>query len=265
MILKVEGATYVVESQAGWYWPVTGIQINLYRQWIQLARAADFQVTLLPLKKEYADKFNATAAYESFQSMIGMPYGFHNFLFGWIDTPDHSYPSILSPEFLAPAFAIVEQISPAAAEKVFTLPLNKRIGTEGLTVPEIAAKAAQMNLTMPDLYAIPEQDGWMYPDGYSYVCSSFVIAMYKAAGLFGDLEVNAVEFTPRDLYQLVFLDPSPQVPDNCKQVDPTNPYCQIMGKYRMEFPGISTISPYSHMDETCWSEGPLYERIPENC
>lgn len=45
-----------------------------------------------------------------------------------------------------------------------------------------------------------EEDGWWYPDGYSYVCSSFVIGMWKAAGLFDGFEVNAVEFTPRDVY-----------------------------------------------------------------
>jgi hypothetical protein len=30
--------------------------------------------------------------------------------------------------------------------------------------------------------------------------------MYKAAGLFGDLEINATEFTPRDVYALDFFD-----------------------------------------------------------
>jgi len=36
-----------------------------------------------------------------------------------------------------------------------------------------------------------------------------------------------------------------------------------MGTYRMDFPGISTIQPYSGMDEHCPSEPPLYQRTPQ--
>jgi hypothetical protein len=59
--------------------------------------------------------------------------------------------------------------------------------------------------------AIPEKDGWEYAgipprDGVSYVCSAYVTALYKAAGLFDDLEINATEFSPRDVYQLNFFD-----------------------------------------------------------
>lgn len=58
---------------------------------------------------------------------------------------------------------------------------------------------------------MPERDGWLYEgiqprDGEAYVCSSYIVAVFKAAGLFGDLEVHATEFTPRDLYELNFFD-----------------------------------------------------------
>jgi len=96
------------------------------------------------------------------------------------------------------------------------------------------------------------------------VCSSYVIALWRAGGLFSGLTIQATEFTPRDLYQTTYLEPNPTLPENCKSVDPANPYCQIMGKYRMQFPGISTIEPYSHMDEHCPSEPPNYTRSP-NC
>lgn len=33
-----------------------------------------------------------------------------------------------------------------------------------------------------------------------------MVAVFKAAGLFGDMEVQATEFTPRDLYELDFFD-----------------------------------------------------------
>ena len=52
--------------------------------------------------------------------------------------------------------------------------------------------------------AIVEEDGWKYEgqyhDGESMVCSSFVAAVCKAAGLFGDKYINAVEWTPKDVY-----------------------------------------------------------------
>ena len=47
---------------------------------------------------------------------------------------------------------------------------------------------AKKNMTFGDLMAMPEKDGWWYNDGPSYVCSSFVIAVYKAGGLLNDLE-----------------------------------------------------------------------------
>lgn len=57
---------------------------------------------------------------------------------------------------------------------------------------------------MSEVMAIVEEDGWKYEgfyhDGESMVCSSFVTAVWKAAGLFGDLKINAVEWLPKDVY-----------------------------------------------------------------
>jgi len=236
--------------------------MNPFTDWVKWAHNADFHVTWLPLTPEVSAQFNATAAYEWFQSVEGMPYGYHNFLFGWIDTVNASYPSLLSPDFVAPLFAIIERFSPFAAQTVYLDAMNMRLGTENLTVAEVAQAAYDIGLTMPDLYAQPEQDGWWYPDGYSMVCSSFVVAMWKAAGLFDGYTINAVEFTPRDIYQMTWIDPNPPVPENCKEVDPANPYCQIMGTYRMQFPGLSTVPPYDHMNEHCPSLAPNFERSP---
>lgn len=60
-------------------------------------------------------------------------------------------------------------------------------------------------MTLYELFNIPEQDGWIYSDGPSYVCSAFVAGVYKAAGLFDGFTVQATEFTPRDVYQLNFF------------------------------------------------------------
>lgn len=57
--------------------------------------------------------------------------------------------------------------------------------------------------------ALTEEDGWKYEgfyhDGESMVCSSFVAAIWKAAGLFGDVKINAVEWLPKDVYQVNFF------------------------------------------------------------
>jgi hypothetical protein len=73
---------------------------------------------------------------------------------------------------------------------------------------------------LDDVMGMVEQDGWEYTgqlprDGLSYVCSAYVAAMYKAAGLFGDLEINATEFTPKDVYTLDFFDLEYERPEVC--------------------------------------------------
>ena len=50
-------------------------------------------------------------------------------------------------------------------------------------MPELGAIMAERGLTMGDLLAMVERDGWEYSDGRSYVCSSFVAAVLKAGDL----------------------------------------------------------------------------------
>jgi len=262
MALWVGDQLYIVESQNAPYWPKAGIQMTPYKQWIKWARNADYMVTWIPLKKEYSERFNATAAYEFFKTLEGMPYGFPSFAFTWIDTKDANYPSIVDPQFFAPFFAAMDKVSPLISEQICSLGLNMRLGTENLNVSQIVEEVYKRNMTLEELYAIPEQEGWMYPDGPSYVCSSLVVALWKAGGLFGDTVINSVEFTGTDLYRLTFLDPNPEVPENCKALDPENRFCQIMGAWRMEFPDLSTVEPYDYMNEHCPSQPPEYKRTP---
>jgi len=48
---------------------------------------------------------------------------------------------------------------------------------------ELGYIMAQRKMTTGDIMAMVEKDGWEYSDGESYVCSSFVAAVYKAGGL----------------------------------------------------------------------------------
>jgi len=56
-----------------------------------------------------------------------LPYGYHNFIYGWIDTPNGNFPPLLAQEFLPMLGAIIEHVSPPAAYKTFLAGLNKRM------------------------------------------------------------------------------------------------------------------------------------------
>lgn len=64
------------------------------------------------MNKEYRKKFNETAAREFFFYTEGLPYGYHNFLFAWLDTPSDNNPPVLPPGMLSNAFALFETILP---------------------------------------------------------------------------------------------------------------------------------------------------------
>jgi len=163
------------------------------------------------------------------------------------------------------AFRVFEELEPKKADIFFTQALNKRLGTEGKSIGEIAEIAAAQGMSVSDVMAMVEQDGWEYSgeeprDGLSYVCSAYVAAMYKAAGLFGDDYINATEFTPKDVYSLAFFDQETPRPDACVSADPTSPWCQLLGKYRLELPGYNTVDSYAHMNEQCEINWPSYDR-----
>ena len=70
--------------------------------------------------------------------------------------------------------------------------MNIRLGTKDLKVPEIALEIGKRNLTFGQVMAQVEKEGIEYSDGKSYVCSAFVAAFYKRAGVFGDIEFEVV-------------------------------------------------------------------------
>ena len=124
----------------------------------------------------------------------------------FMDTPDDNIPLLLPKDLVGPAFALLERIDKNVTDIFLTQALNKHLGTEGLNISEVAIEANKKGMSIIDVAAIAEQDGWKYTgyyhDGESVVCSCFVAAMWKAAGIFGDIEINAVEQTPMDIYQM---------------------------------------------------------------
>jgi len=96
----------------------------------------------LPLRKDIRANFDNKKAVDFFNETAGLPYGYHNFLYGWIDTPSDNLPPLLPNEFVPIMFSIVEMIAPKTASNFFSEALNFRLGTKDLDIAHIAAEAA---------------------------------------------------------------------------------------------------------------------------
>ena len=97
----------------------------------------------MPLAQKYRDLFNETAAQEEFYRLQGLPYGYHTFIYSWIDTPADNLPRILVKDLLPAVLGIFERFDKNATENMFTLGLNKNLGTKGLNISGINAEAAR--------------------------------------------------------------------------------------------------------------------------
>lgn len=86
MTVWFDDELYVIEAMENVFWPIKNVQRNKYRDWIKMARDADYHVAHLSLTQSARSRFNETAAKEFFFRTEGLPYGFHNFLYGWIDS-----------------------------------------------------------------------------------------------------------------------------------------------------------------------------------
>jgi len=265
--LRMDGELYITESQDAWYWPTHRIQRTPFKQWLQHAENCDFHVVHMPLSEEKRAQFNEEKAIEWFYQVEGLPYGYHNFLYGFLDTAEDNWPMLVPKDLVPVAFSIIEKIDKNLTDTFFSAALNKHLGVEGYNISQIAEEGSKRGLNISDVMAIVEQDGWNYTgeyhDGASMVCSSFVVGLWKAAGLFAN-DVNAVEWGPKDVYQVDFFNKDIQRPEACVNADPNFPFCQLLGKYRMSFPGFSSIPEYAHMNDKCGSIAPDLIR-PEGC
>ncbi|VAH06309.1 unnamed protein product [Triticum turgidum subsp. durum] len=194
------------------------------------------QVALLPLHPDVRARFNESAAWEFARSMYGKPYGYHNMIFSWIDTMSENYPPPLD--------------------------ANLQLDLHG-----IISETERRGMSFNQLLTIPEQDEWEYSDGKSTTCVAFILAMYKAAGVFAPFteSIQVTEFTIRDAYTLrIFEDNRTRLPGWCNGDADGLPFCQILGEYKMELPEYNTIQPYANMNENCPSSPPTYSR-PLRC
>jgi len=288
MALRIDGSLYVVESQTkSAYWPKPFIQRNPYREWMELAHNASYNVLYLPLSPEARSAFDESAAQAFFvEEMEGLLYGFQNFLSGWLDVGEQNMPAPLSVALVNVGFALVDPLlqpkldalRPVAVPSLWNDAFAQRLGLIGadgthsqpnITTAELYALAHERNITFEQLLNMPERDDWVYPAGVGHragpasVCDAFVCRMWKAAGLFAALgdasSLQCTEFTPLDVVQSALLDASYEPPAECRVVGPDGTaFCQVMGDYELFVPGYAQVPAFGGMRERCPSKAPDY-------
>ena len=273
------------------YWPNNGIQCTPWAEWLQLCEDSIQNVVHVPMKPEYLAKFNTTAALAFFEAHKAVDYGYQTFLFGWLDTatgnlpctPHSNYTICLGAELVEKIALFLDSLFESNHENFFRQALAHRVGLWNPTntpsvIDSIYHGATAQNKNFVDLYQMPEQDSYLYNTtqagasvvSKSMVCCVFVCNMWKAAGIFSEIgnQLQCGEQTLWDIYSMALFDSSkmgegrPQV---CKDADPTNPLCQLMGNMTMVLvPDVNTRPLYPNMGEKCAATCPAYNR-PAGC
>ncbi|SPQ96529.1 unnamed protein product (mitochondrion) [Plasmodiophora brassicae] len=277
---------YVAESTAkSSYWPVDGVQATPFAKWMELAERASFNVVWLPLAPKYKERFDSGRAWKFFVDNEGFEYGYGNMLWSWVDTVSDNYPrmppafteTVISWEMLTLLAQWTERMYPKLGDPLFRQAWNLRLGTSGLSTAELVMEASRQRIPNGVLPALVERDSFVYNTtrfgkparGRSMVCCVFVCAVWKAAGLFGQHagEINCAEFTNLDVYALAVFDESRMKdgrPQACKDADPDNDHCQLLGTSQLRLEHVNSKDPFPHMSENCPSVGPAYLR-PASC
>jgi len=255
---------WIVESkQAGI--KHSGVYKLTYRRWLRENRMQDANVVYLPLKNELRNKLDIEGVWKAFEALDGNDYGFRNYVFTLVDTEKDNAVEMFDYIFISILLSKSEPIFGKYFGAAFYEAWSHRLGSnQVLRIGQIWEELYQRKMTLGQLTAIPEKDGTRYSNGLNFVCSSFVIHLFRAGGLFEGLEINATEFTPRDVYELNFFSVGPEhVPKKCRKHAPRG-YCQVMGKMDFDLGKFNYIKPYSHMNERCSTKGPNFIR-PKDC
>jgi len=247
VVMREGKALYVWEAR----YPA-GVARTPMAQWLERARASEAEVAWLQLRNDVRRRFNETLGLAFLHAEEGSFYSPRAVFFGAVDSDDYPFSSDLLPFVIR----YLQELDPALFSTVFQDALNTRLGNTSYSTFEdiLVATAADGNMTIQSLMALPEQDSL---SAHSFSAGSLPTAFYRAAGLFGArVEINAQEFTVKDVYQLDFFNTTGQRqrPQLCQEADPHLPYCQLSGAHRLKLPGLSSVKPYSHMNEACRRE-----------
>ena len=240
-------------------WSINGIQCNPYPAWIEMARnAISYHAVFAPLDRTNGEELlDMDKVWQFVDKHVGLDYGFEVVLMGWLDTVRDNLPCpkdrdqdyCLEPEHFEMLFHFVEKVSLEAA-RVFVPAVQIRAEVPFDTTLLYAYYTAALKGIDPiEIYSIPEQEGWLYQttrDGNpviaeSMVCNDFVCNVWEEGGLFNGTNVNCAETSVNDNYKLnIYQDPELRH-QLCKDQDPENPNCQLLGKYSLRLdsqPGV---------------------------
>ena len=211
---------YICESNAhSPYWPVNGVQCNLYRHWLDLAQAADYNLVWAPLDRKISEELNMTAIWQFVDDMIGVDYGYEVVLTGLLDTLHDNLPCAGpnntfcdEPEHLEFLFSYIERVSSQAA-RVLKPAVMQRAGlAPDRPLVEAYYRAHLAGLDERTVPLIPERDGWLYhttrfgqPDlSPVMICNVFVCNVWKHGGVFSDIDndIQCGETSVNDNYRL---------------------------------------------------------------
>lgn len=271
IVLEINGELHVTEStdktmQNCWP-PPYGVISTPLNAWIKQARNCSMELTVL--RPDGSLDLDYSKSSEFFLNHEGLSYGYHNFVFTWIDTMQSNFPpNTITMDLLDMLFLHLGNSTDNPLSEFFLEGLvqrNPKWKSQGLsTYHEIKTDLIVANESLGDYLIIPENDQWIYSNGKNMVCDVYVLNALKSAGLMSDLEWNAAEFTPRNLYTLSIYDQSwTHNVEYCKQQN-TDGYCQISGQYQIQLPQFNTVVPYSNMNEKCPSLPVNYSR-QEHC
>lgn len=267
------------------FWPVEGVQKTPFKLWMQQAELAEYNVLLAPLSPEASAAFDSKKAISFFKENAGNNYGFLNMLWTWLDVRHDNFPC-LPPTFdycfgqqaFEMTIALLDDLMGDSHTNPARQSLNFRANTTNLSVTEIMQYAGEtLNVEFSDVYVRPEQDSWMYNTlqngkphvGRSSICCVFVCGMWKSGGVFDKLIGSANAFqcgeqTLWDIFSMKIFDDKKlgvERPQVCRDADPTNPMCQLMGDYTFHAtPDFNTRSLYENMGQSCSSLAPNFSR-----
>ncbi|XP_020883505.1 uncharacterized protein LOC9316653 [Arabidopsis lyrata subsp. lyrata] len=116
-------------------------------------------------------------------------------------------------------------------DSVLRIYTTKNSIVHDLNLCGILEETARRGISFDELLTIPEQDEWVYSDGKSTSCVAFILAMYKAAGVFGPLanHIQVIEFTIRDAYTpKLFESNQTRLPSWCNTEEEKLDFCHIL-------------------------------------
>lgn len=289
---------YVYESTdsmpgADPYWPKPyGVCRRPWKTWMQEAVHAKYNVIILPLQDQYRAKFDNTKAQAFYEVNQGLPYGYHEYLWEWVDDGNSNIP--WKPNDHGESLALIFEgmqnymgnTSKVGAWSMLLMAVNNRLGTHYGTMSEmfldfIATGQKDVYQHMLDAVSMPEQDTYTYWNnesvcnmtvrkdctGRSMICEVFVFSTLKHAGVFGDLDFQAAEVDPRSAYQAAIWNTSYVWPDErcASQMKGGKKFCQIIGNWSTPLAGVSSVPVTPHFAEKCQDTPPNYSRLPAGC